>query len=521
MLLLIAGALFLRVVFERGLIGELGRVTLGLAAGVALCAGGYVLDRRGWRLFAQMLTAGGIALLFLSTYATFGFYRLLNQTQAAPFLVAVIAEALALAVLYESPAVALMAVVGGLLTPLLLATDEDRYLGLFAYLALLDAGVVGLVIFRGWWASATVALLGTHAIFWAWYVANYHPAKRPAALVFQAVVFALFLLHTIVGQVMRGRPAGIEALVRFVLNAVLIAAAGYTLLEADYDGWMGTAAVGMATLYALLAWLVLVRRPAQQALTLLALATSMGFVATVFPLQAEAAWIAVGWAAQGVALWWFGLRTRTPALRALAAAFLALAGGRLLVVDTLATSPHVEPFVPILNRYALPALAVVAALLGAAALSFRARPVRLSADFVAMRVLSLAGLLLLWIVVSVEAYDFFMTRADYPPANAPQVSERSERLEHLAQTSLSVVWALYAVGVLLVGFRFRSRPLRWLALVVFGLTLLKVVVIDTQALTGFYRVTAYLVLAVVMGAAAWAYQKVRRALLLRAPEASQ
>ena len=61
--------------------------------------------------------------------------------------------------------------------------------------------------------------------------------------------------------------------------------------------------------------------------------------------------------------------------------------------------------------------------------------------------------------------------------------------------------------------RFRSRPLRWLALGVLALTLMKVVIVDTAALTGFYRVTVFFVLALVMGGAAWAYQKVIKRVL--------
>ena len=41
--------------------------------------------------------------------------------------------------------------------PVLLHTDEDRYRSLFAYLAVLDAGVIVLVIFRHWWAVASVS----------------------------------------------------------------------------------------------------------------------------------------------------------------------------------------------------------------------------------------------------------------------------------------------------------------------------------------------------------------------------
>jgi uncharacterized membrane protein len=519
-LLVLAAAFFLRLVIERGMIGELGRVTIGLAAGVGLCGAGYAFARRGWRTFSQMLTAAGVALLYLMTFATFGFYHLIPQAHAQYFLIAIIAESLALAVLYESPVIALMAVVGGLLAPVLLRTDEDRYVALFTYLVLLDAGAIVLVLFRDWWASATVALLGTHAIFWAWYVDRYHPVKLPAALAFHATVFLLFLAHTILGQLVRGRPARIEALIRLMLNAGLFAAAAYVLLDPDYGRWMGTAAVGMAIVYAVLAWLTLAIRPNQATLLAASVAVSMGFTAIVFPLQADAAWIAVGWAVQGLALWGFGLRIRSMPLRGLGAVFLTLGAGRLLFVDTLLNPPHAAPFVPLFNGYGLPALAVAACVLAAAALAYERRPRRDSPDFVAMRALSLIGFGLLGFVASVEAYDYFITQIAAVMNGPTPDFERQEQLRHSAQMALSIVWALYAVGVLLVGFRFSSKPLRWLALAVLAVTLGKVVAVDTQVLAGFYRVTAYLVLALVMGAAAWAYQKVKRALLPPAAERS-
>src|SRR5262249_26237927 len=68
-LLLFATAFFLKYAFENQWIGEQGRVALGVAAGVALCLGGLVYHRKGWRLFSQMLTAGGVVLLYLAAYA--------------------------------------------------------------------------------------------------------------------------------------------------------------------------------------------------------------------------------------------------------------------------------------------------------------------------------------------------------------------------------------------------------------------------------------------------------------------
>jgi uncharacterized membrane protein len=498
--LLFATAFFLKYAFDNAWIGELGRVSMGMLGGAALCVGGLAAHRRGQHLFSQMLTAGGAVLLYLTTFSAFGYYHLLPQDRAAFFLIAVVAETAALAVLYEAPAIALMAVVGGLLSPVLLASDRDQYRSLFTYLAVLDAGVVALAVFRSWRFIAPVALLGTQGLFWMWYDVHYHPEKLAAALAFQGVVFALFLAHDVLAPVLRRRAAPVESLVEVVVNASLFAAAGYVLLREDYQAWMGTLCVGMATLYAALGWLVLRRRPEDPRLVLTVAATALAFVAMTLPAQEERGWVAVGWAAEGAALWWFALRVRTDPLRVLAGVLLVLAVGWLVLADT-PWQRH-EPFLPVLNKYALPGLAVAACVLAAAEVSRRAGGRPDSLDGVARWVGGLGGVLLVWWVLSFEVYQFVDT------VLAP--SEAGGRVRRAPQMSLSVFWAVYAAAVLAAGFAAHSRPVRLTALGLFGLTLAKVFLFDMAGLPDFYRVAAFFALAVTMGAAAWGYQRLER-----------
>lgn len=526
-LLLLAGGFFLQQIFEGGFIGELGRVAIGLTIGAGLCFAGWRFQQRGWGVFSQMLTAGGIVLLYLATFATFGFYHLMPREHAVFFFIAIILEAAALAILYEAPAIAIMAVIGGLLTPVLLHSDRDQYLSLFIYLAMLNTGVVALSWFRPRWpVVSTLALAGTQVLFWGWYQEHYHPMKLGAAIAFQGAMFGLYLIQSVIGQRLTRQPAGIEDLVRLLANAFLFALAGYILLDPRWHLWLGTFAVALAALYALLTWWILAGHgyDPRQALTMLAIA--MAFLATVFPLQADAAWMAVGWAVQGLALWWFGLRISSLALRGLALALFTLAAGRLLFVDTWRA--HDQPFVPIFNAYALPALAVAGGLIVAALLARWLRLAPTARDAMLPPALGLVGIVLLWLVLSVEAYDYFWVQAlhvpeqtrlaqgkavdDLPGQAAQRAAEREVHLRQSAQTALSILWAVFAAVLLAIGLRRNLAALRWAALGLFGLTLGKVLIVDMERLPGFYRVLAFLMLSIMMAAGAWGYQKVKRSI---------
>jgi uncharacterized membrane protein len=508
-LLLCATAFFLKYAFENRWIGELGRVSIGILAGAALCVAGFRYHRRDWRTFSQMLTAGGVVLLYLATFGAFGYYHLLPRGPAGFFLVLLVLETGALAIRYESPAIALMAVIGALLNPLLLHADRDQYRTFFPYLLVLNAGVVALTLFRHWRVIATVALLGTQGLFWAWYAEHYHPEKRTAALLVQLGIFALFLAHHLLVPVLRGRRVDVEELVRVPLNAFFLTLAGYVLLNEDYHRWLGSLALLMAAVYALFAWLLL-RRHAEDAWhVLLVVSVSLAFLAMVFPLEADAAWIGLGWAVEGLALWWFGLRIRADGLRVLGVVLLALAVVRLFFVDT----PWIgrEPFVPVLNRYAVPALLIAACVTAASIASRRLLPGPSDLERFAQIVSGLAGVLLVLLVLSLDTYQSFTTRM------AVEGADR-EHLQKAANTSLSVLWAAYSALILTLGFRLQSQPLRWTALGLFGLTLAKVVLVDMAELPGLYRVVAFFVLSVLMGAAAWGYQKLERLRRLDRPE---
>ena len=499
LLLLFAVAFFLKYAFDNEWIGPTGQLAGGVTVAGALCVGGLHYHRKGWRVFSQIMTSAGVALLYLLTYSSFGYFRLLSQTSGSFFLIAVVVETVALSLIYNAEAIAIMAVLGGLLTPVLLHTEIDRYAAFFVYLAVLNAGAALLAVIRNWSWPGLLALIGTQLLYWGWFHEHYHPEKLAAVLTFQSFLFVLHLTCC-VGANLFGKRAALLDLIRVVLNGGFAAAAAYVLLDQDYHVWMGTLAVGFGIVHALAAWAVQARREDLPRIAFVTISMAIAFAAAAVPLQAHAAWIAVGWAAQGLALWWFGMRIRAETLRSMGAALLALALIRLVFVDT----PYYTraPFVPLFNPYGLAATTSAACIIGAGLITRRwlgrlgpvDRPAALIAGF--------AGIGLVWLILSVETYGYFVAQGSAAADN--------EHMERMAQTGLSACWAIYAIVLLAIGFRFHSNPVRWAALGLFFVTVLKVVFLDMADLPGLYRVLAFLVLAVMMGIGAWAYQKFQR-----------
>jgi uncharacterized membrane protein len=141
-------AFFLKYAFDNQWIQPAGRVALGLITGVALLLVGERLQRAAYRAPAQGVVAVGIAALYLSVYAAFAFYQLVTQPAAFAFMVLVTATAAALALYHEARAVAVLANLGGFLTPILLSTNRDAGTALFTYLAVLDAGMLVVAWYR-------------------------------------------------------------------------------------------------------------------------------------------------------------------------------------------------------------------------------------------------------------------------------------------------------------------------------------------------------------------------------------
>ena len=479
----------LKFAFENRWIGDLGRVLLGLAGGVGLSVLGHYQLRLGRRGFAQALTAGGVTLLYLSVYASYGFYQLIEPTPAFILLAAIVLQAHLVAAFQNAPGIAIMGQIGGFLAPVLLSTGEDRFWILFSFVLLLDAGAILVAALRRWHWISSVSFVLTHLTFWAWQDDFYSPEKLWPAMAFLSAALAMFVFADL-ERLRRGQALGIENWIRLLTNPLAFFGAAYTLLEPQFPEWMGAFALAVALIYAVLA------KSIREPRTALALAGIAGmFVALAIPIQLDGHWVTVAWALQASLLSWLAARDASMWLRRAALLVFSCAVIHYLGWDVQWSLR--EAFTPLLNRDFATAAALFACLGFATFLLRQERP-RFAMG------LGLCAGAVLWLASTIEAYSYFDVLVREAPADATEVRTA---LRWSGQLSISLVWTLFAAASVGGGMLGKVAALRWSGLALFCLTALKVLLVDVGTLPGAYRVVALLALGSLLVGAAWAYQR--------------
>jgi len=141
-------ALFLGIVFAiqyayaRHLISPALQAGFGFLIGLGVLAGGVVMSRKNLSALSQTLCATGVVILYTVTFSCRSIYRFEFFGPIPTFLLMALitATAILLAVRFQALVVAILGMLGGFLTPILVSTGQDNPLGLFGYIAILDAG---------------------------------------------------------------------------------------------------------------------------------------------------------------------------------------------------------------------------------------------------------------------------------------------------------------------------------------------------------------------------------------------
>lgn len=472
-------AFFLKFAFDKQWVGPGARVSLSALLGIALLYVGERLRRRELRSYAYVISGGGLLILYLADFAAFSLYHLIGHTLALLLMAAVTTTAVVLSVRLNALPVAILGLVGGFLTPVLLSTGVDNAVGLFTYVTLLDAGVLAVAYFKRWRSLDLLSFAGTVAITLGWADQFFSPEGLWTTIFFLSVFFLLYSLLAIFHNVLTDRPSGWFDVLLAIANATFYFGFSYYLLvTTGFDhAAPATQSLLLSFFFTGLFYTTWRWNPDDRLLRYNYLAVAATFLSVALAVQLELHWVTIAWAVEALMLTWVGLRLRESAARHAALALFCAAVVHWFGFDYQAFAYAVDPsFMPLLNRRALSCAVLVGAIAGAARLYKNAGELDAEERSTAKTFLMLTGNALALTLLSVDVNDYFTARL---ASNIGQETSLAAQIENSRQFSISALWTLYAASMLTLGLLRGSKLLRWAGLLLLLAATAKVVVLDS------------------------------------------
>ena len=326
---------------------------------IGAALGGLALIATGWRLrarrlnYALVLQGGGVGIVYLTVFAAVHLYDLLATGPGLLLMVVLVALSSALAVLQDARSLALLAMVGGFLAPVLIS-PAGSHVARFSYYAVLNGGILGLAWFKSWRELNLIGFVFTFVIGALWGHQYYQPAYFPTTEPF-LILFFLFYVAVPVLFALR-QPPDLKGYVdgSLVFGVPLVAFGLQSALVRDFEYGLALSALAAGIFYVLLAGALWRGRHAHlRMLTEAFLALAVAFGTVAIPLAVDGRWTGAAWALEGAALVWVGVRQQ----RRLARLFgLLVQLGAGLAFLTGIDAPAAD--VPVLNSFYLSAVMV-------------------------------------------------------------------------------------------------------------------------------------------------------------------
>lgn len=314
-ILVIGVAIGAKYAIDNNLISPLARIFLGYVFGFGLLALAVNLKAK-YLNFSAVLLSGAVAILYFITYFAYGLYGLISQSTAF-FLMTILTIFTVLAAInYSRQIIAHLGLVGAYAVPFLLSDDSGNYAFLFAYVAIINAGILAISLKKYWKPLFYTSFVFTWAIYYGWYLIEYSAdAHFNLALFFLTVNFLIFYLTFIGYKVISDENIALENVSLVFMNSFIFYGIGYSILGtlAGFESYRGVFTVANAAIHFSFAAGISRLKLFPNDLVYLLTALVITFATISIPVQLDGNFVTLVWTAEAAVLFSIG-RTKQIAL---------------------------------------------------------------------------------------------------------------------------------------------------------------------------------------------------------------
>lgn len=313
LILVIGVGIGTKYAIDKELLSPLTRIVLGYLLGGGLSFTAFRLKNK-YPLFSALLVSGSMAVFYITTYAAYSFFGLLSQPVAFGVLCLVTIATVLLSLHYNLEWIALFAMAGGYAIPFLVSTNQSNPKVLFAYMALLNAGILTVSVLRYWRLLYVVSAGITWSIMGFFSFFDDQSDRFTSTTIGFSTLFYLLFMAVFLTYKIRLKKAFEELdVVLIILNSFVFFIIGLYNLHANpaYTTYDGAFTLGIALLNVLAALLVWRIGHPEKALQNLFTGLFLVFLAIAIPIQLHENWIAVAWLGQAAVLYFTGRKNQT------------------------------------------------------------------------------------------------------------------------------------------------------------------------------------------------------------------
>ncbi|MDQ5893281.1 MAG: hypothetical protein QG640_293 [Patescibacteria group bacterium] len=494
---IIGVAFFLKYAFDNNWVGPEGRVAIGILIGIAVMGMGQYL-RKKYLQYSDLLMGGGLAILYVSVFSSYALYHLVDPMFAFMGMIVVTAIGVFLSIANATVVLSYIAFIGAFLSPVLIGVTNLGEFITFTYITILNAGILGILLYKRWTNLILCGLVGTWFIFGTWMVALYTNEMLIPTLLFVLVQFLIFTASSVFRIIVeKAKAVEIDYFV-MTTTALSFALVCYQILMPEYKHYVSLGSVLVAGFYILIALIAYKENSSDRTLNVFLPGLAVSFLTVAVPIEFSGPWIAAWWFVEAVVLYILASSSSSRGFQIMGV--IVYICGLFDLFYYLITFRKTAEFVVFFNG---PFVMIMMAVVVAYAIAFMYYRYGSASTEIQQRGLSV--FVLMANILTLYAFTTQIT-AYYELQQIGDIT--NTQIRNWSNTSVSVLWALYAAMLTSVGFAKRFVTVRYMGLTLFMITAFKVVV-DIWSLGEIYRIISFIVFGIIALSASFVYVKYR------------
>lgn len=191
--ILLASVWFIKYAFDNRWVNESGRILIGLSIGFGVCITGIQLARKKFRILPESVLGAGFSIVYLSLFGGYYYYDLFSLSETFLYLSLLSIFSSGLAYWIRKEILYIFALIGSILSPVLISQGENSYQFLFGYLVFLN--ILLFLISRKipWIVSSFFLLIANFVLYHFWAIKNINQSDFIVPFSFINITYLLFV----------------------------------------------------------------------------------------------------------------------------------------------------------------------------------------------------------------------------------------------------------------------------------------------------------------------------------------